>query len=224
MGENGVKPLVLFGATHFGEVIAQLFNDMNSAEEQWDILGFLDDDQRKWQSTQLDLPVLGGIDWLQESAPPGTVVAISIGHPAYRKQVAGRLSGVGARYATGIHPSVISSPSTRFGAGSLVMAGCVFANRVTLGEHVVVNPGTIIGHRTTIGAFSTINAGVRIAGDVDLGEGTYVGIGASISDKLSIGRGTIIGGGTMVIESVESFVTAVGVPAKVIKQRENDFD
>jgi serine acetyltransferase len=28
----------------------------------------------------------------------------------------------------------------------------------------------------------------------------------------------------MVIESVGSFVTAVGVPAKVIKQRENDFD
>jgi sugar O-acyltransferase (sialic acid O-acetyltransferase NeuD family) len=219
-----VKPLVLFGATHFGEVIVQLFRDMNDAEEQWDILGFLDDDQRKWQSTHLDLPVLGGIDWLSESAPDETVAAISIGHPAYRRQVAGRLTEVGVRYATGIHPSVISSSSTRFGEGSLVMAGCVFANRVTTGAHVVVNPGTIVGHHTTIGAFSTINAGVKIAGDVDLGEGTYVGIGASISDKLSIGKGTIIGGGTMVIESVDSFVTAVGVPAKVIKQRENDFD
>ena len=219
-----MKPLVLFGATHFGEVIAQLFRDMNDAEEQWDILGFLDDDQRKWQSTHLDLPVLGGIDWLGENAPDETVTAISIGHPAYRRQVAGRLREVGVRYATGIHPTVICSPSTRFGEGSLVMAGCVFANRVTTGEHVVVNPGTIVGHHTTIGAFSTINAGVKIAGDVDLGEGTYVGIGASISDKLSIGKGTIIGGGTMVIESVDSFVTAVGVPAKVIKERENDFD
>ena len=50
------------------------------------------------------------------------------------------------------------------------------------------------------------------------------GIGAAISDKLTVGKGAIIGGGTMVIESVDSFVTAVGVPAKVIKQRENDFD
>jgi len=219
-----VKPLVLFGATHFGEVIAQLFRDMNDSERQWDILGFLDDDQRKWKSTRLELPVLGGIDWLKESAPAGTRVVISIGRPPYRKQVAGRLDELGVTYATGIHPSVIASPTTAFGDGSLVMAGCVFTNWVSVGNHVVVNPGTIVGHHTRIGDFSTINAGVKIAGDVELGEGTYVGIGAAISDKLAIGKGAIIGGGTMVIESVGSFVTAVGVPAKVIKQRENDFD
>jgi len=219
-----VKPLVLFGATHFGEVCAQLFRDMNDSEPQWDILGFLDDDQRKWNSTHLELPVLGGIDWLKESAPAETHVVISIGRPPYRRQVAGRLDEFGVTWATGIHPSVITSPSTSFGDGSLVMAGCLFANRVVVGNHVVINPGAIIGHHTRVGDFSTINAGVKIAGDVELGVGTYVGIGAAISDKLTVGKGAIIGGGTMVIESVDSFVTAVGVPAKVIKQRENDFD
>ncbi|MFC1499698.1 NeuD/PglB/VioB family sugar acetyltransferase [Candidatus Zixiibacteriota bacterium] len=219
-----MKPLVLFGATHFGEVIAQLFRDINESQQQWDILGFLDDDQRKWHSNHLELPVLGGIDWLKDSAPGETHTAISIGRPPYRRQVAERLDEFDVTWATGVHPSVIAGPSTSFGDGSLVMAGCLITNSVTVGNHVIMNPGTIVGHHTRIGDFSTINAGVKIAGDVELGVGTYVGIGAAISDKLKIGKGAIIGGGTMVIESVDSFVTAVGVPAKVIKQRENDFD
>jgi acetyltransferase-like isoleucine patch superfamily enzyme len=60
---------------------------------------------------------------------------------------------------------------------------------------------------------------VHIAGNVTLGEGCFIGIGASIIQQCSIGEATIIGAGATVVGDLEAHVTAVGVPARVIKRR-----
>jgi sugar O-acyltransferase (sialic acid O-acetyltransferase NeuD family) len=219
-----VKPLFIYGASHFGEEIAQLFRDVNGVGGGWDIQGFLDDNQRKWGKERMGLPVLGGTEWLRENNPPESHAVIAIGYPAARKQVALRVGEIGVEFATAIHPTVITPSSNTFGKGCMVMAGSIFTINIRVGDHVIFNPGCTVGHNTTFGDYCTINPSAAIAGDVVLEEGVYVGIGASVSDKLEIGRGAIIGGGTMVIESIEAFATSVGVPSRTIKTRENDLD
>ena len=73
-----------------------------------------------------------------------------------------------------------------------------------------------------IGNFVNINPGATICGQVSIGDGAYIGAGAVVKDKIRIGRGAIVGAGAVVVRDLPDGVTAVGVPARVIKQ--NDID
>ena len=46
-----------------------------------------------------------------------------------------------------------------------------------------------------------------------------MGSGSTIIQGKKIGKGSIIGAGAVVIDDIGSFTTAVGVPAKVVKER-----
>jgi acetyltransferase EpsM len=70
-----------------------------------------------------------------------------------------------------------------------------------------------------VGDFVNLNPGAAAAGSTRLGEGCYIGAGATVIDKVSVGDWTIVGAGAAVVRDLPPNVTAVGVPARVIKQR-----
>ena len=59
-----------------------------------------------------------------------------------------------------------------------------------------------------------------LASNVHIDELTYIGGGASVIQGVRIGKGVIIGAGAAVIDNIPDNVTAVGVPARVIKHHE----
>ena len=65
-----------------------------------------------------------------------------------------------------------------------------------------------------------ISPGAHLAGNVKVGELSHIGIGASVIQGVKIGRNVIIGAGAVVINDIPDSVTAVGVPARVIKHHE----
>jgi acetyltransferase-like isoleucine patch superfamily enzyme len=71
-----------------------------------------------------------------------------------------------------------------------------------------------------VGDFCNINPGVHLAGNVTVGEGCYIGMGANVIQGINIGPWSIIGTGAAVIRDIPPHVTAVGVPARVIKLHE----
>jgi serine acetyltransferase len=76
-----------------------------------------------------------------------------------------------------------------------------------------------------MGDYTTLAPGVHVSGWVHIGKRVYVGTGAVIINgtekvPLTIGDDTIIGAGAVVKEVIPSSVTAVGVPARVIKKME----
>jgi len=77
---------------------------------------------------------------------------------------------------------------------------------------------TSVSHDCVIGDFVNINPGAVVCGNVNVGEGCYIGAGATIIDKVSIGDWSTIGAGAVVIHDIPPYVTAVGVPARVIQE------
>lgn len=214
------KKLILFGASNFGDEIVQLFRDINKSaiEIQWDIVGFLDDNIEMKGKIRNGIPVLGGRTWLDTNHNDDYNYICCIGSPKAKAKVVHHLQKYKVQFATGIHPSVIMSETTIIGEGTVITAGNIFTTNIKVLDHVIFNLACTLGHYSIIHDYCTINPGVNISGDVILEEGVLLGTNATILEKVSIGKYSIIGAGGVVNKSVPPFVTAVGVPVKIIKE------
>ncbi|HRH37202.1 MAG TPA: acetyltransferase [Flavobacteriales bacterium] len=214
------KKLVLYGASNFGDEIVQLFRDIDDAKggEEWEVVGFLDDDATRTGLVRNGVPVLGTREWLDKNPVGGHWFVCVIGSPKAKAKVVSMLKARGARFARGIHPSVIISQTSTVGEGTVITAGNILTTNITVGDHIIINLACTVGHYSKLGDYCTINPGVNISGDVTLEEGVLLGTNATILEKMSIGAYSVVGAGAMVNKPVPAGVTAVGVPAKVIKQ------
>lgn len=87
-----------------------------------------------------------------------------------------------------------------------------------IGKHVLINLTCTIGHDVQMGDYCSVMPGVNISGNVTLEEGVYIGTGAKILNNVTIGARTIVGAGAVVTKSLPPDCTAVGVPARIVKQ------
>jgi acetyltransferase EpsM len=147
---------------------------------------------------------------------------ISIGDNDIRAKIASRLSNV--TYGKAIHSSAIISPTASIDEGSVVMQGAIVQASAKVGKHAVINTASSIDHDCVIGDFAHISPHVALCGNVHVGEGTLIGVGARIVPSIKIGCWCRIGAGAVVIRDVPDYATVVGIPARVIKIKNELLD
>jgi sugar O-acyltransferase (sialic acid O-acetyltransferase NeuD family) len=215
-----VKSVVIIGAGGFGREVLEIFKDQNKISKRWNILGFLDENKQLHGKTLNGYPVLGGLDWLREHNNDNLGCVVAIGTCEIRKLVVKKLQKVGVNFYNAVHPSVIMSDSVEMGTDVIICAGSILTVNIKIGDHVHINLNCTIGHDAVIGSYCTINPIAAINGNNHLGEGVYVGSGATFIQAVSIGSWSTIGAGAVVTVDIPEKVTAVGVPAKVIKSKD----
>ena len=110
-----MKKLFIVGSGGFGREVlwlAQRVNEKNvryGRDPEWEIIGFIDDNQSLHGTTQDDYPVLGGCDYLGR-LNESVYTVIAIGSARVKKLVAEKLSVYpNVHFATLIDPSAIIS-------------------------------------------------------------------------------------------------------------------
>ncbi|WP_299987997.1 acetyltransferase [uncultured Pontibacter sp.] len=159
------------------------------------------------------VPVLGAQIEEEVEQP----VIISIGDNAIRRRVAEKLKVV---FGKAIHSTAIVSPSATIAEGTVVMQGAVIQADAQVGKHAIINTGASIDHDCQIGDYAHISPGAVLSGNVQVGEGTHIGAGAVVIPNLKIGKWCKIGAGAVVIRDLPDGVTAVGSPARIIKEHQ----
>lgn len=208
--------IVVYGASGNGCEVAHTVLAAAAAGQDWELLGFVDDSPRLQGTQAMGLPVWGDGEWL--SAHPEVQVALGIGHPRSRYQVAQRLSAQGATLATIIHPQALVVPSAQLGPGCVVFAGAVLSHNCRLGTAVQVSYGAVVHHDAQVGDFSCVMAHATLAGEVTVGTGCFVGIGVSTRQQVAIGDWVLVGVGAVVVKSLPAYCVAVGVPARPVRR------
>ena len=104
----------------------------------------------------------------------------------------------------------------------------------TIGRGLFIDHGmgVVIGETTVIGDDCTIYQGVTLGGTgkdtgkrhPTLGNNIMVGAGAKVLGPLTVGDYSKIAAGAVVLSSIPEHSTAVGVPAKVVRQRGERVD
>jgi sugar O-acyltransferase (sialic acid O-acetyltransferase NeuD family) len=182
------------------------------------LVGFVSTDAEAVGTEVAGLPVLGGHEWAASQALKIQIV-VALGAPAARADACARLTELGCRLATVVHPSAVIGPRCTLGLGSIICPGVVLTTDVTLGEAVIVNFGAVIGHDVRIDDHASIAPNAALAGNVTVGARADIGIGASIRQGLTIGADAVVGGGAMVVRDVPAGMTVVGVPAMPMERR-----
>ena len=208
--------VVLFGASELGRDVASMGPALLDSWHGHTLHGFVDDRGALHGTTILDLPVLGGADWLDTEEAQGLSVVVTIGDPTIRRRVVDRLAAKGVRFATLIHPSAVVTPWVEIGEGTIVMARCTFTADIRIGRHVVFNPGCTVAHDVVVGDYAYISPGVNLSGRSAVDEACHIGTGASVIPGCRVGAGATVGAGAVVVRDVPPGLTVVGVPAREI--------
>jgi sugar O-acyltransferase (sialic acid O-acetyltransferase NeuD family) len=214
-----MRDVVIIGAGGAGREACWAFQE----SRKWKVIGFVDDNPELQGTAFCDQPVLGGFSWLERERRKSFAVLCAIGNPNVRRSVVERAAGLGLEFCTVVHPSVNLSRWVEIGPGSIVCAGSTVTTQVKIGAHVTVNVGCSVSHDAVIGDYCNINPGCRIAGAVTVGEGVDLGMGAMVIQNRKIGEWSVIGAGAVVTKDVPAYVTAVGVPCRVIKVRQAEL-
>ncbi|MFT4809548.1 MAG: UDP-N-acetylbacillosamine N-acetyltransferase [Paraglaciecola sp.] len=210
------KNIIIIGAGGHGKVVA----DCARATKQFDNIQFLDGkypeflDVASWN-------VVGHQDDYANFDNKNTWYFVAIGNNALRHSWQQKLLKGGCKVATLVHPNACVAQDVVIGQGTLILAGCVINILSEIGEGCIINTGATVDHDCSIGEFSHIAPGVNLAGIVKLGVEVFIGVGSVVIQCISIGDKSIIGAGSTVLQNVPVNVTAVGTPAKVIKQHES---
>jgi len=191
---------------------------VNEKINEWEILGFLDDDHSHHGKDCCGINVLGGREILEEM-PDAFVLAVPGSPKSYatRNKVITSLNIDTSRFATIIHSSVVISPDATIGYNSIIMPNVVISCGVNIGNHCIILPNTVVSHDSTIGDYCCVGSNISISGSVRIGTSCYIGSGTKIREDVSIGDRTLVGLGSNVISDIEADVVAAGSPAKALR-------
>lgn len=209
--------VLLYGASELGRDVAAMGPALlDSWHGPSRLHGFIDDRSELHGTEILGLPVLGGDEWLRSDDAQAMKVVVTIGDPSSRRRVVERLTEMGVRFATLIHPTAVVTPWVAFGEGTVVLANCTFTADISVGRHVVFNPGCTVAHDVVVEDYVYVSPGVDLAGKVVLEHSCHLGTGATVIPGCRVGNRSVVGAGAVVVRDVPPEVTAVGVPARVL--------
>lgn len=216
-----VEDLYIAGAGGHGRELHAYVRDLQNAGWKGRLRGYLDDGLAPGLHGRLN--VLGPIEYLRRPGndSAGACYITAFGDNCTRREMVGKIESTRGPEElpawTLIHPLAHVGEDVEIGGGSCLAPGVVVTAKSKIGAHCILNVKSSVSHDCVVGDFVNINPGAVVCGWVTIGEGAYIGAGAIVKDRIKIGAWSVIGAGAVVIRDVPAHVTAVGVPARVIK-------
>ena len=212
------KKVIIIGGEGNGTVIASAVEDFIDKNGKWEILGYLNDFEKKGTIIN-NFPVLdkiGNIKKYNKKDCYFIYTLLSAKKAFERKEKLMKLGIETKKFITFIHPTAAVSRYSKLGYGVVIMPNVVISPDVSIGNHTHVYANSLIGHDAVVKDFCFIANCASVGSKVLLEEGVHVGSNSSIIEGVTIGRWSLIGLGAVVIRNVESQTKVVGNPAKPI--------
>ena len=159
------------------------------------------------------------------STPGKRLFNVAIADSVVRERIAA------VAVSRGAEPLSLSGASTIIGDASSIADGAILSEQTMVTANASVgrffhgNIYSYVAHDCVIGDFVTFAPSVKCNGRVHIDDHAYIGTGAMFREgspdaPLRIGRGAMVGMGAVVLNDVPPFAVVAGIPAKVIKMRD----
>ncbi len=127
-----------------------------------------------------------------------------------------------------IEPGAIIREQVEIGDGAVIMMGAIINIGAVIGSGTMIDMGAVLGGRATVGNRCHIGAGAVLAAVIEpasavpvvIEDDVLVGANAVVIEGVRVGKGAVVAAGSIVINDVPPNAVVAGVPAKVIKQKD----
>ena len=127
-----------------------------------------------------------------------------------------------------IEPGAIIREQVQIGDNAVIMMGAIINIGVVIGAGTMIDMGAVLGGRAIVGKRCHIGAGAVLAGVVEppsatpvvVEDNVLIGANAVVIEGVRIGEGAVVAAGSVVIEDVEPGMVVAGVPARVVKKKD----
>lgn len=198
-----MKNIVILGAGGTAFEVIEIIKAMNHQKPQWNILGYLDDNESLIGKEVHGFKVLGNIASSKDLRD--VFFTSSIGN-AYdtqlRKRVRQRVPFSDDCFATLIHPNATICETAKVDPGAIIYSNVCISANAHVGHDSFIVYNSVVAHESTVGRHSILSVGVLLPSDVHIGDCCYVGVGAVFRNQLEVGDNCLIGMGSKVVKSV----------------------
>lgn len=154
---------------------------------------------------------------------PGTMIDRGVGiHPGAARNQRGRISAVSVRCSQGV---ILNAHGGSIEIGKQVYLGpytVVYGHGgVTIGDHclIAMHCSILSSNHTVAPAGTPINSQPDVLLPTKIGADVWMGANVTVLGGVTIGDGCVIGAGSVVTKDLPPNSVAVGVPARVIRER-----
>lgn len=209
-----MKDFIIIGSGGFSKQVIEIIEQLNGINQEYNILGLIDDNKSLIGTKVLGYEVIGNTDYLLQLSQKKElhgVIAIAEGN--IKKQISNKLNNI--LWTNLIHPSAVVSNYVNLGKGNIICAGTVINPDVKIGDHCHINIGSTLGHDVSLLDFVTIMPGSRVSGNVLLKSKSMLGTGSVVIQGLKVEENVMLGAGTVLTKNTEPNCLYVGIPAKM---------
>ena len=214
-----MKKIILVGAGgHAAEVREYInyFNKLNP-EQSYDILGFLDVNDKLYAKYNYPEPYLGTAE--NHTINFEVEYMFCFGNMIYKQKLVSAYRKKGATFLTFIHPTALISETSTIGEGVLISHNASVGPMVTIGNFNILNSRCTVGHDTVIGNYNFISPQVSLSGNTKIGDHNMFGVNSATIPGVNLGDNNTIGAGSIITKNAYSNSVIVGVPGKKIKEK-----
>ena len=124
-----------------------------------------------------------------------------------------------------IEPGAIIREQVEIGDRAVIMMGAIINIGAVIGEGTMIDMGAVLGGRAITGKNCHIGAGTVLAGVIEppsanpvvVEDNVLIGANAVVLEGVRIGEGAVVAAGAVVVQDVAPYTVVAGVPAKKIK-------
>jgi sugar O-acyltransferase (sialic acid O-acetyltransferase NeuD family) len=213
-----MESIAIYGAGGFGKEVACLINAVNGVRNEWNFVGFFDDNQSLKDSSNYYGRILGGMEVLNSWETPLSVV-MAIANPKILELLVGRISNSKIVFPNLLAPDVLflDKGNIELGQGNVIGFRCFISCNVSLGNFNLMNIDVFMGHDSTIGSFNVFNPSVRISGEVTIGNSNSFGLSSSVLQQKCIENENVIAPHSAVYKDISVSGLYAGNPARQIR-------
>ena len=210
-----MKDIYIFSAGPGGRDLYQLINDINKIKKTWNVLAYIDNDEKLQQHRIDGLKVLKpeNLDCQDNQSSYGVCGILD---PHLRmKIINNEIVAKGINIPSLIHPKSVIASDFIPNDGLIVFSGVNISYNVKIDRYVLISFGSLVGHDCSIGKYSSLLPASIMDGQCKLGESSILGSGAMLHPGVTVGSNSIVGMGTVVLDDVEDEITVTQMPRMI---------